>query len=104
MRPPASKYVNKFASVMHLKIFENKKKVEYTLVCLINVMHALFNFGPTSTGTILFGPARLLIFGHFYSLYEMKFYTFFKAAAYFFRIYFDPFCLTIFLLENKQKK
>ena len=44
-----------------------------TLVCLINVLHALFNFGQTSTMHDLIGPACLLIFGLFSSLYEIKF-------------------------------
>ena len=74
--------------------------------------------------TILFGPARLLIFEHFSSLYEMKFQTFFQGCSLFencsfhksnmfeslikigisSEFIFDLFCLTICLLENKQKK
>ena len=74
-----------------------KSRVFLTLVCLINVLHALFNFGQTSTLHDLIWPCKFIDFWTFFrSVWKWNFKLSFKAAAYLkIAVFIDLICLNL---------
>ena len=84
-KPPKKRFIKYRIIKMCIIIIQSGNLCYTTLTCPINVYctPALFNFHPTSTLHILFGPTRLSFFGYFSSLHERKFQTFFLGCSLF---------------------